>query len=122
MTKKIKSTRSLKEVMDVWTEKSNQVVMKEQLEDSRKIVKLPACKDSERTIPNIIARSALFGAIKRGARPYKDKELIGSRGDVEIYYTGKALDQADCTVWMQALNIASKFSLGTDIPIKRSSF
>jgi TrfA protein len=85
-----------------------------------KVVQLPSCRESERTIPNIIARSALFGVIKRGSRSYKERELIASRDDIKIYYTGKTLDQADCTVWMQALAFASK--LGERIKINRSGF
>jgi hypothetical protein len=89
-------------------------------EDNNKVVKLPSCRDSERTIPNIIARSALFGVIKRGARQYKDMELIAGKDDVEIYYSGKTLDQADCTVWMQALSFVKV--LGTNIQVNRSLF
>lgn len=84
------------------------------------VISLPTCKESERTIPNIIARSALFGVIKRGSRSYKEKELIASRDDIKIYYTGKTLDQADCTVWMQALAFSSM--LGQDTPVNRSRF
>jgi hypothetical protein len=84
------------------------------------IIQLPSCRDSERTIPNIIARSALFGVTRRGTRSYKEEELIASRDDIKIYYTGKTLDQADCTVWMQALNFASV--LGQDIPVNRAGF
>ena len=90
------------------------------IEAQGKPIKLPSCIDSERTIPNIIARSALFGVIKRGARAYKNRELIAGRGDVEIYYTGETLDQADCTVWMQALAFATV--LGKDTPVNRSLF
>jgi hypothetical protein len=85
-----------------------------------RIVQLPFCRESERTIPNIIARSALFGVTRRGTRSYKEKELIASRDDIKIYYTGKTLDQADCTVWMQAVSMAS--TLGKDIPVNRSGF
>ncbi len=120
MKKKSESTRPLKEVIDIWTKRGSQSIAKAQSENDKKIVKLPACKDTERTIPNIIARSALFGVIKRGARPYKEKELVASRSDVKIYYTGKTLDQADCTVWMQALAFTE--TLGQDVPVNRANF
>jgi TrfA protein len=117
----------VKKIQDIATramEKSKnqqeQSFQENKTETQGKLIKLPSCIDSERTIPNIIARSALFGVIKRGARSYKNRELIASRDDVEIYYTGKTLDQADCTVWMQALAFATV--LGKDTPVNRSLF
>ena len=101
-------------------ERQEQSSSEKKIEVQREIIKLPSCRDSERTIPNIITRSALFGVIKRGPRQYKEMELIASRDDVEIYYTGKTLDQADCTVWMQALAFSTV--LGRDILVNRFLF
>jgi hypothetical protein len=84
------------------------------------VIQLPLWKHIERAIPNHIARSSLFAPIARGRRKMHDKELLVSRGDVSIYYTGKQLDEADCDVWMQLLHIANQYPLGEPVPINRA--
>lgn len=65
---------------------------------------LPFWKEEHRAMPNHIARSALFTPIKKGARTFHNKEIISSRRDVEITYTGLELDEADADLWMQLLH------------------
>jgi hypothetical protein len=59
----------------------------------------------ERGIPNSLARSALFGMVKRGAerKQYKD-ELIASYAGTEILYTGEALNQQDLDLWLELVD------------------
>jgi hypothetical protein len=116
----ITEREKLLEKINELAKKSKERRIKSEAQEKNRVIKLPYCKESERTIPNIIARSALFGVIKRGTRPYKNQELIASRDDIKIYYTGKTLDQADCTVWMQALAYVS--TLGQKTPVNRAGF
>lgn len=83
---------------------------------------LPLWPELERAIPNHIARSSLFAPIARGRRKIHDKVLLTSRCDVQIFYWGKQLDEADCDVWMQALHEARRVPLGEPVPINRAAF
>lgn len=40
------------------------------------VVRLPLWPDVVRGVPNGVLRSALFGAIKKGARPYLERQEI----------------------------------------------
>ncbi len=71
-----------------------------------KVVMLPIWPDAVRAVPNGFLRSALFGAIRRGARRYMKRERIAALEGIEIYYTGERLDQGDLDVWEMILHIA----------------
>ncbi len=66
---------------------------------------LPLWPDLARAIPNHLARSPLFAPIRRGARKVHDRQLLPSREDVTISYTGKQLDMADQDVFLQILHL-----------------
>jgi hypothetical protein len=51
-----------------------------------------------------------------------DGTLLQSRGDVEIRYSGKQLDEAQADVWMQAMKEAQRQPLGTPVVINRAQF
>lgn len=68
-------------------------------------VQLSFWRDRERAVPTAIIRSALFGVVRRGRRPYLKRELIASWKNCEIRYTGVRLDQYDEDVWMQVLHL-----------------
>lgn len=74
---------------------------------------LPAWPDSVRAVPNGFLRSALFGAIKRGARRYMQGELVAAVDGVEIRYTGQRLDQGDLDVWQSVLHAVRVQELGS---------
>lgn len=80
-------------------------------------VRLPAWPDAVRAVPNGFLRSALFGAIKRGARRYMQDELVAAVDGVEISYTGQRLDQGDLDVWESVLHVVRMQELGSQCRI-----
>ena len=79
-----------------------------------KIVMLPIWPDAMRAVPNGMLRSALFGAIRRGARRYLRRERIAALDGIEIFYTGERLDQGDLDVWETILHLARLQGLGNE--------
>jgi hypothetical protein len=68
-------------------------------------LKFPDYPDNVKGIPNSILRSALFGAIKRGKRAYKENVEIVSTENYKIIFSGPQLDQADLDVWQHAVEL-----------------
>lgn len=83
---------------------------------------LPMWPEHIRGVPNSVLRSALFGAIKRGRRPFQQGEVLASVDGVVVLFTGPRLDQADLDVWEQCLNLARTGGLGTRIQFSACSF
>lgn len=81
------------------------------------VVKLPLWPEAVRAVPNGFLRSALFGAIRRGARRYMQREQIAALEGIEIYYTGQRLDQGDLDLWEMLLHIARLQGLGSECRI-----
>ena len=79
-----------------------------------KVVMLPIWPDAVRAVPNGMLRSALFGAIRRGARRYLRRERIAALDGIEIFYTGERLDQGDLDVWETILHLARLQGLGNE--------
>lgn len=77
-------------------------------------IQLTLWPEAVRGIPNAALRSALFGAVRMGARPYLERQKIHSQEGIAIHYTGARLDQADLDVWSTVLHIARVQSLGTE--------
>ena len=75
---------------------------------------LPIWPDAVRAVPNGMLRSALFGAIRRGARRYLRRERIAALDGIEIFYTGERLDQGDLDVWETILHLARLQGLGNE--------
>lgn len=67
---------------------------------------LPNWPDTDRGVPNIALRSALFGAIAKGPRRYLEGENISAQKNITISYTGEQLDQGDLDVWVTVLHLA----------------
>lgn len=67
---------------------------------------LPNWSDSVRRVPNVALRSALFGAIRKGPRPYVEQAEINALGGINIVYTGALLDQIDLDVWETVLHLS----------------
>lgn len=76
------------------------------------IKKLPMWIEAVRGVPNGVLRSALFGAIKKGARAYLERREIHAQEGIRIEYTGARLDQGDLDVWETVLHIARVQELG----------
>ena len=83
---------------------------------------LPGMDEFMRAMPNHIARSSLFAPVARGRRKMHDGTILQSRGDAEIRYSGKQLDEAQADVWMQAMKEAQRQPLGTPVVINRTDF
>ena len=83
---------------------------------------LPGMEDFLRAMPNHIARSSLFAPVARGRRKMHDRTILQSRGDAEIRFSGKQLDEAQADVWMQALKEVQRAPLGTPVVINRAEF
>jgi hypothetical protein len=85
-------------------------------------VQLPIWHETIRGIPNSVLRSALFGAIRRGARKSQFRVKKTSVEGITIIYTGFQLDQADLDVWLQCLHLVRIGGLGTRIQFTASGF
>jgi len=75
---------------------------------------LPSWPDSVRRTPNVALRSALFGAVSKGYRPYFERVKINALGGISIIYTGALLDQGDLDVWETVLHLARTQELGSE--------
>ncbi len=75
---------------------------------------LPNWSDSVRRVPNVALRSALFGAISKGHRPYLERVEINALGGISILYTGALLDQGDLDLWETVLHLARMQELGSE--------
>ncbi|MDZ5738335.1 plasmid replication initiator TrfA [Pseudomonas asiatica] len=73
--------------------------------------------DSVRRVPNVALRSALFGAMRKGARPYVEQMEVNALGSVSILYTGALLDQGDLDVWAAVLHLGRMQELGVECRI-----
>ena len=78
------------------------------------VAKLPQWPDAVRGVPNAALRSALFGAIKKGARAYLERQEIHAQEGMRIIYTGARLDQGDLNVWETVLHIVRIQALGDE--------
>lgn len=83
---------------------------------------LPGMDEFMRAMPNHIARSSLFAPVARGRRKLHDSTILQSRGDAEIRFSGKQLDEAQADVWMQAMKEAQRQPLGETVTINRAEF
>ena len=78
-----------------------------------KVVQLPLWPEPVRSVPNSFLRGALFAAIQGRDRQYLERELLITQNGIQIYFTGKQLNQSDLDVWEQALHLARMHPLGT---------
>jgi hypothetical protein len=88
-----------------------------------KIVQLDFWQDGKSAAPNALVRSALFPALnaqQKENRRFLDEERVYSVSGVDVIFTGKQFDQSDLDVYLELLNIARPFPLGT--PIKFSAY
>lgn len=69
------------------------------------VVQLPIWPDAVRAVPNGFLRSALFGAIKKGARAYLERAEIRAQDGITLRYTGARLDQGDLDVWETIMHL-----------------
>jgi TrfA protein len=90
---------------------------------SAEIVQLDFWDDSKRAAPNALLRSALFPALatrQKENRRFLEAETLFSVAGLEVVFTGKQFDQSDLDVYLELLNLARPFPLGT--PVKFSAY
>src|SRR5271170_770451 len=81
-----------------------------------KIVQFPLpFPDDTPPFSNVIARSALFAAIKSKDRRKMHKEVVASQEGIEISFTGEQLNQDDHDNFMQLVKLASGRPLGQTV-------
>jgi hypothetical protein len=88
-----------------------------------KVIQLQFWGEDYRAAPNAVFRSALFPALhptQKENRLYLEEEKIYCVAGLKIFFTGKQFDQSDLDVYLEILNIARYFPLGT--PVKFSAY
>lgn len=78
---------------------------------------LPMWPQSQRGMPNSLARSALFSVAntRKGERKHYRRHLIAAVEGLKIEYSGDELRQDDADVWMQITHMARLHPLGTEV-------
>ncbi len=88
-----------------------------------KVIQLQFWGEDYRAAPNAVFRSALFPALRSNEkenRLYLEQEEIYCVAGLKILFTGKQFDQSDLDVYLEILNMARHFPLGT--PVKFSAY
>lgn len=126
---KLDSTKTFTSVEDqmAWMQRKAAEAVQRAADQSRqsqqpKQLFLPGMEDFMRAMPNHIARSSLFAPVARGRKTLHNGTVLQSRGDAEIRFSGKQLDEAQADVWMQAMKEALRKPLGEIITINRAEF
>ena len=87
-------------------------------QESAKVIQLQFWGEDYRAAPNAIFRSALFPSInpkQKEKRPFLKNEDIFCVAGLKIFFTGEQFDQSDLDVYLEILNMARPFPLGTPI-------
>lgn len=71
-------------------------------------------------LPNHLNRSSFIAPIGRGLRPEYKREVLVSRSDCKIEYTGEQLDEADGDILMILLYLTQGKPIGRPIKMNRS--
>ncbi len=82
---------------------------------------LPRTNDTKRTMSNHIARSSLFSPVARGRKRVLRDEVLVSRIDAVIRFSGDQLDEAQADLWMYLMHLASKKPLGEMHEVSRAT-
>lgn len=80
---------------------------------SSELVQLDFWDDGRRAAPNAVFRSALFPALNNQTRTFVKKKKLFSVEGVDVIFTGEQFDQSDLDVYLELLNLARPFPLGT---------
>lgn len=72
-------------------------------------------EDGRRAAPNAVFRSALFPALNNQTRTFVKKKKLFSVEGVDVVFTGEQFDQSDLDVYLELLNLARPFPLGTPV-------
>lgn len=85
-------------------------------------MQLPPWSETTRGTPNSFLRGALFAAIHGKEREYLKRQVLASRDDISIRFTGMQLDQSDLDVWEEAAELAHRHPLGNVCEFSLYSF
>jgi hypothetical protein len=89
---------------------------------SAEVIQLSFWGEDYRAAPNAVFRSALFPALhptQKQTRPFLKNKEIFAVSAVKVIFTGEQFDQSDLDVYLELLNMAQPFPLGT--PVKFSA-
>ena len=81
---------------------------------------LPRTNDTKRTMSNHLARSSLFSPVARGRKRLLRDEILVSRCDAVIMFSGEQLDETQADLWMYLMHLASKKPLGAMLEVNRA--
>lgn len=82
------------------------------------VIQLCFWGEEYRAAPNAVFRSALFPALRandKEKRKFLKNEEIFCPAGMKIFFTGEQFDQSDLDVYLELLNMAKPFPLGTPI-------
>ena len=82
---------------------------------SAEVIQLDFWEDGKRASANAVLRSALFPALGRQKRQFMKEVMLDSVGGITVYFTGEQFDQSDFDVYLEILNFARPFPLGTPV-------
>ena len=88
-----------------------------------KVIQLQFWGEDYLAAPNAVFRSALFPALRSNEkenRPFLKNEEIFCVAGLKILFTGEQFDQSDLDVYLEILNMARSFPLGT--PVQFSAY
>jgi hypothetical protein len=92
-------------------------------QEPAKVIQLQFWGEDYRAAPNAVFRSALFPALRSNEkenRQFLKNEEIFCVAGLKILFTGEQFDQSDLDVYLEILNMARYFPLGT--PVKFSAY
>ncbi|MPM12827.1 hypothetical protein SDC9_59181 [bioreactor metagenome] len=79
------------------------------------VIQLDFWEDNKRGCANSLLRAALFPPLPRGKRQFLKNVKLESVGAADIIFTGEQFDQTDLDVYLEILNFARPFPLGTPV-------
>lgn len=79
------------------------------------VIQLDFWEDNKRGCANSLLRAALFPPLPKGKRQFLKKVKLESVGAADIIFTGEQFDQTDLDVYLEILNFARPFPLGTPV-------
>lgn len=82
---------------------------------------LPGLDELSRAMPNQVARSSLFAPIAKGRRKFHREEVLVTRADAVMSYTGEQLDEADADLSLQLIYEARLHPLGQPVAFTRAA-
>jgi hypothetical protein len=118
------SKRTLDELLEITRQRAAKAAAaaEQKATETTRQLWLPGMEEFMRGMPNHIARSSLFAPVARGRRKIHDGTLLVSRGEAEIRFSGKQLDEAQADVWMQCMKDAQRQPLGRPVVVNRAEF